>query len=193
MRFFKNSSYLCLVLIFTTGCATTKKGYSDVSEKLVVGHRWSDTDNQEAAKEIVKKALQSPWLGRVKSAPPKVGVGRVRNMTSEEIDTNALVNFMQDELINSGKVAFVANDESTRAAIDQEVARQEIHTKSSERAEAGQQTGLQYLFQGDISSKTEQDDDVKYINYQVNFKLINLQSTQIEWSGQHRLRKKFER
>lgn len=182
-----------LALASAAGCVSTKKGYSDVNEKLVVGTRWSDTDNQEVAKEIVKKALFSAWLGRVKNGPPKVGVGKIRNLTSEEIDTSALVNFMQDELINSGKVSFVANDESTRSAIDAEVARQETHTKSSERTEAGQQAGIQYIFQGDISSKTEQDEDVKFVNYQVNFKLINLQSTQIEWSGQHRLRKKFER
>ncbi|NBO39599.1 hypothetical protein EBU99_13555 [bacterium] len=180
-------------LFFSVSCATTKKGYSDVNEKILVGSRWSDTDNQEVAREIVKKALLSHWLDRVKSGPPKVGVGRVRNMTSEEIDTTALVNFMQDELINSGKVTFVANDESTRQAIDAELARQETYTKSSERSEVGQQSGIQYLFQGDINSKTEQDEDLKVINYQVNFKLINLQSTQIEWSGQHRVRKKFER
>jgi hypothetical protein len=100
---------------------------------------------------------------------------------------------MQDELINSGKVIFIANDSSTREAVDAEVARQETHTKDSERAEAGQQSGMQYIFQGDISSKTEQDDDVKYVNYQANFKLVNLKTTQIEWSGQHRLRKKYER
>lgn len=174
------------------GCAS-KKGYSDVNEKLVVGTRWSDTDNQEVAREIVKKALNSPWLSRVKGGSPKVGVGKVRNLTSEEIDADALINFMQDELINSGKVTFIANDASTRDAIDAEVARQETHTKSNERTEAGQQSGMQYLFQGDISSKTEQDADVKYVNYQANFKLINLKTTTIEWSGQHRLRKKYER
>jgi uncharacterized protein (TIGR02722 family) len=193
MTFLSRVSLCFLSIALAAGCVSTKRGYSDVNEKLVVGNRWSDTDNQEVAKEIVKKALFSSWLGRVKNGPPKVGVGKIRNLTSEEIDTTALVNFMQDELINSGKVAFVANDESTRAAVDSEVARQESYTKSSERAEVGQQTGIQYLFQGDINSKTEQDDDVKFVNYQVNFKLINLQSTQIEWSGQHRLRKKFER
>lgn len=187
-------AFLCVTSsMLMYGCASTgNKGYSDVSEKLVVGHRWSDTDNQESAKAIVEKALTSPWIRKAKGLPT-VGVGRVRNLTSEEIDTESLVNFMQDELINSGKVSFIANDDATRDAIDKEVSRQENYTKDDERSEIGQQAGMQYLFQGTISSKTEQDDDVKYINYQVNFKLIDLQSTRIEWSGQHRLRKRYER
>jgi uncharacterized protein (TIGR02722 family) len=182
-----------LTLTLAPGCVSKRNGYTDVNEKLIVGSRWSDTDNQEVAREIVKKALASPWLGKAKGGAPRVGVGKVKNLTSEEIDATALVNFMQDELINSGKVEFIANDASTREDIDAEVARQETHTTEAERTEAGQQSGMQYIFQGDISAKTEQDDDVKYVNYQANFRLVNLKTSKIEWSGQHRLRKKFER
>lgn len=174
------------------GCATTKKSYSDTEELLVVGHGWSDSDNQIAARKIVTKALMSPWLKNHKK-PPRVGVDRVKNSTMEELDTEALVNFMQDELINSGKVEFIAIDEATQSSIDSQISSQEMRTRKSERVEAGNQSGIEYLFQGVISSKEEQDDDLKIVNYQVNFKLISLSTSKIVWSGQHRLRKKFER
>ena len=181
--------------VVVTGCVTKSKGYTDANEVVVVGTKWSDSDNQIVAEAIVKQALAAGWFAEAsKNGKPKIGVSKVRNLTSEEIDTDALVNYMKNDLINSGKVTFVANQDIDRGDIEKEMAYQQGGAvKKETRAKVGQQTGVGYLLRGDVSAKNEMDDNVKMVNYQVNFRLINLETSEEIWSGQKRIRKQYER
>ena len=182
-------------LLLSTGCVTKSKGYTDSSEVVVVGTKWSDSDNQIVADAIVKQVLSANWYAEAsKTGKPKIGVSKVRNLTSEEVDIDALVNYMKNELINSGKVTFVANQDIDRGDIEKEMAYQQAGSvKKDSRAKVGAQTGVGYLLRGEVSSKNEMDDNVKMVNYQVNFRLINLETAEEVWSGQKRIRKQYER
>ena len=184
------------MLLTTSGCVTKSKGYTNEKEVVVVGTRWSDSDNQIVAEAIVKQMLAANWFAEATktAAKPKIGVAKIKNLTSEEIDVEALVNYMKNDLINSGKVTFVANQEADRSEMERELAYQQGgNVKKESRAKVGNQSGVGYLLKGEVSSKNEMDDDVKMVNYQVNFHLINLESAEEVWSGQKRVRKQFER
>lgn len=184
-------------LLSQQSCITPDKGYSDVNQKVVIGHGWSDTDNQIVAEAIVEQMLKGGWYKehkqKYKKEKPVVGIGRIKNLTSEELDTDALINFMKTDLINSRKVKFVANKDEARDLMEKELAYQHKGAvKKTSRKKIGAQTGLAYFLVGEVSSKTESDSDVKMVNYQVNFRLVELESSEEVWAGQKRLRKKFE-
>jgi uncharacterized protein (TIGR02722 family) len=186
---------LSSIVIFTSGCATKQKSYSDASALVVVGTRWSDSDNQVVAEGIVKQVFSSDWFKAAKkSGKPKVGISKIRNLTSEEIDIDALVNYIKTKLTNSGKVTFIANKDADRAEMEKELQYQDGGSvKKDGRAKIGNQSGVGFFLKGDISSKTEMDEDVKMVNYQANFVLLNIESAEEVWAGQERVRKQFER
>ena len=83
-----------------------------------------DSDNQIVAEAIVKQMIEGRWYRehkqKYKNEKPVVGIGRIKNLTSEELDTEALVNYMKTDLINSRKVKFVANKDEARNLLEKD-------------------------------------------------------------------------
>ena len=73
--------------------------------------RWNDTDAQQVANAMISDVLTRPWLGDFtgeNKRKPVVIVGEVKNRSSEHIETLVFTKSLERELINSGKVKFVA-------------------------------------------------------------------------------------
>ena len=67
---------------------------------------------ESVAEEMIKDCLSRPWLANAttkKGSMPTVIVGTVRNQSSEHIATDTFTEDLQRELLNSGKVEFVAS------------------------------------------------------------------------------------
>ncbi len=183
-------------LAILTGCATPSRTVERTATdtQIDLSGRWNDTDARLVAEEMIDDLLDRPWLtrfGQDEGREPVVIVGRIRNRSSEHIDTTPLVNDISRELVNSGMVRFVA------AADQREAVREERMDQQSQAAEEtiarlGEETGADFMLQGSISSTTDAVDGERLVFYQVDMELIDIETNERVWIGSKEIRKLIE-
>jgi len=188
-----------LIFVFTvsfvmvSGCAPVRVGRMDASDEVDLSGYWNDTDSRLVAEEVIKDCLSRGWLADFSSSAgkkPRVIVGTVKNMSSEHIATAAFVKDMERELINSGKVIFVAGG-SEREEIRQERAEQQ---KFSEDAKAFfREKAADFILQGGINSILDSAGRKTLRYYQVELELINIETNEKAWIGQKKIKKLVKR
>ena len=184
---------LCLALLaipFVFACSPSVKR---VETNLVkdVGGGWNDTDAQMVAQEMITDCLNSGWYPKYttrKGKEPVVIVGTVVNNTMEHINTGVFVEEMQRALINSGKVDFVASS-AERGDIRTERLDQDEFASEETRKAFGKEIGADFMLSGVLNSVVDKASNKSLVFYQVNLKLINLETNQIVWNGQKQIKK----
>ena len=186
---------LVLSCILSACVAKFQAEYSDPATPEIVDDRWNETDARKSAEALVSAVLKSPWLRSFKTTQrrrPVIGVDAISNKTAEHINTRALTDYVRDELINSGRVRFV--NIAKRKRLRQELKHQHSGAVAAEtRAKLGRQLGIDYLFEGTLSSQEHVREGLKTITYQVVLRLTNLETSEIEWSKKHLIKKRFKR
>ena len=156
-----------------------------------VGGGWNDTDAQMVAQEMITDCLNSGWYPKwltKKGKEPVVIVGTVVNNTMEHINTGVCVEEMQRALINSAKVDFVASSEE-RGEIRTERLDQDEFASEETRKAFGKEIGADFMLSGVLNSVVDKASNKSLVFYQVNLKLINLETNQIVWNGQKQIKK----
>ena len=153
---------------------------------------WNDTDANTTAQTMIGQMLGDPWLGQFLGAnggkQPTVIVGEVRNLSSEHISTSTFIDDMQRELINSGKVQFVASS-AQREDVRSERQDQDLNATSATRSAMGQEIGADYMMQGTINTIIDAAGSTAAKYYQVDLRLINMHNNVIAWVGQQKIKK----
>tara|TARA_B100000902_G_scaffold45221_1_gene52837 strand:+ start:193 stop:777 length:585 start_codon:yes stop_codon:yes gene_type:complete len=184
----------CAVLLGLLGCVTGGGVYTDPNEVKILGDKWNNSDSDKMAEFMVNSVLKEAWLsefqGRYKKKPVVV-VDEIENNTSEHIDTGSISSSVRSRLINSRKVRFVNGKDRTR--ILKEIASQKVNVRASSRKKGGNQIGADYLLTGTLSSIIAQQGDYKTVTYQADFLLTNIETAEIEWNGNHKIKKSFKR
>lgn len=184
------------LLLLASACTTPSGVYSDANEVKIIGDKWNNTDANKTASHMIGSMLNQPWLPdfskAAKGEKPIVIVDDIENRTDEHIDTKALTEAMRTELINSRKVRFV--NAAKRDKILAEIKYQNSGEVAKDKAKTrGKQLGADYMLGGAISSTVENQGDMKAVTYQVNLNLTNLETAEIEWTDNHKIRKSFKR
>ena len=180
---------LLLPLLFACG---TKVERMDVDVTKDLSGRWNDTDSRLVAETMIQECLNGAWYAKAvketRGKEPVVIVGTVVNDTMEHINTGAFVEELQRALINSGKIEFVASS-SERGEIRQERLEQDEYASEATRKAFGQEVGADYMLSGVLSSIVDQEGRKSVVFYQVNLKLINIETNKILWNGQKQIKK----
>lgn len=188
---------LALVLSFSTlllaGCGGSGKTVTRVEpdKAIDLSGDWNDTDSRLVAEEMIKDALNRPWLSNFqtgKQKEPNVIVGTVKNRTSEHIATTAFIKNLERELLNSGRVSFVANKEERQEIRDERSDQQEFSTAESMK-KFQQETGADFMLRGDITSIIDKEGGESVKFYQVNLELVNIETNQKVWIGEKKIKK----
>ncbi|MBK7259781.1 MAG: penicillin-binding protein activator LpoB [Ignavibacteriae bacterium] len=189
---FLSVGFMVLALSMLSGCGASRTVTRvEPDEQIDLSGDWNDTDSRLVAEEMIKDVLARPWLGEFKGdkkRTPVVIVGTVRNRTSEHIATTAFIKNLERELINSGRVDFVANKEERQEVRDERTDQQEFSSAESLK-KFQQETGADFMLRGDITSiiDAEGGQQVKY--YQVNLELVNIETNRKAWIGEKKLKK----
>ncbi len=184
---------LNFVLIF--GCATTKVSRVDVSEQIDLSGFWNDTDSQLVSAEMIKDALSRPWIDEFilkTGQKPRVIVGTVKNRSHEHINTQTFVKDLERELINSGKVIFVASKEE-RQEIREEKLDQMTHASLATRKQLGEEWGADFILHGQINTILDELENKQLKYYQVELELVNILTNEKVWIGQKKIKKLVKR
>ena len=183
-----------LVVPFFFACAT-KVQRMDPNQIKDVSGRWNDIDSQMVAQEMITDCLNSGWYAKSVAKlgkDPVVIVGTVTNNSMEHINTGTFVEDMQRALINSGKVEFVASS-NERGEIRQERLEQDEFASEETRKAFGREVGADFMLSGVLNSVVDSQDKKAAVFYQVNMKLINIETNQIVWNGQKQIKKYVKR
>ena len=176
------------------GCSPSIKR---VETNLVkdVGGGWNDTDAQMVAAEMINDCLNAGWYNKTLlklGKEPVVIVGTVSNNSMEHINTDVFVEEIQRALINSGKVEFVAS-KSERGEVRTERLEQDEFASEETRKAFGKEIGADFMLSGTLNSVVDKSGKKALVFYQVNMKLINLETNQIVWNGQKQIKKYVKR
>ncbi|RKX89765.1 MAG: penicillin-binding protein activator LpoB [Spirochaetes bacterium] len=181
--------------LLISGCATGPTVTRTASDEVIdLSGRWNDTDSRLTAEAMVSSMLSGGWLERFSTdegRPPVVIVGSVRNKSSEHIDAETFIKDIERELINSGRVTFVAAGAARDELRDEREDQQSNATQSTAAALAAE-TGADYMMQGVITSQTDAIQGKRATLYKVDMELIGLENNQKVWIDTKEIKKLVE-
>lgn len=189
-------------LILATGllglmlsCSTTEPAKKSVerldpNQTVDLSGKWNDTDSRQVAEELVGDVLASPWLedADYKEKKPVITTGKIVNKTSEHIDVTIFMKDLQRSVINSGKAKYVAAREK-REELRDEKRDQQQYAKEETIKQMANETGADVMLQGQISAVVDQAEGKRLTYYQVDLEAVDLESGEILWQGQKKIKK----
>lgn len=190
----------CIILLLAAtvimgGCSTAPKVTRTASDEVIdLSGRWNDTDSRLTAETMVSSMLSSAWLERFisdESREPVVIVGSIRNRSSEHIDSETFIKDIERELINSGRVIFVAGGDA-RDEVREERDDQQSNATQNTAAALAAETGADFMMQGVITSQTDAIDGKRATLYKVDMELIGLENNQKVWIDVKEIKKLVE-
>jgi hypothetical protein len=105
---------------------------------------------------------------------------------SEEMFTKDI----ERELVNSGKVDFVAMSEE-RKALRKERKDQAMYSTTESAAAMAQEKGADYMLQGVFHATKQRWKGERVVSYKVDMELINIESNRKAWIGSKTIKKKI--
>jgi len=172
------------------GCSGPVTTYGNAQATETVNADFGSTDLQTIADKMVASLVASNRLQPDPAdpgQPPLVAVTRLRNDTSEHIDTKSITDKIRTSLIKSGKVRFSALDMQSDLASQYQLQGTMADTATAKAA--GRQTGARYILGGNISSIVKQTSKVKDVYYKITLQATDIESAVIVWADEVEIRK----
>jgi uncharacterized protein (TIGR02722 family) len=183
----------CLLLISGCGGGRTVKRIA-TDEVTDLSGRWNDTDSRLVAESMISDMLSRHWIidfEQDKFKKPVVIVGSVVNNSSEHIDVEVFTKDIERELINSGKVTFVAS-KGEREEIREERMDQQMYASEKTAKKLAEEVGADYFLIGSLYSVEDWFEGKKAVLYTVNLELINVEENTKAWIGNKKIKKFIE-
>ncbi len=180
-------------LLLLQGCST-KVGYQDATEVETTTIDFGSTDLQQIAAKMVDSVLTFPPIVQVTNERrPVMFVDKIKNKTTEHIDTESITDTISTRILRSGKFRFV--DMTKVAEVREQLAFQNESgmVNRNSAAQVGRQIGAEYMMYGNLSSIVKKTDDVKDVYYKFTLKVMHLESGIVEWSDEKEIRKQREK
>ncbi len=180
-----------LSLFLLAGCARKVVTRIDPNQQVDLSGRWNDTDSKLTAEAMMKDVLARPWLTnftKAKGKQPVVIVGIISNKTDEYIQPETFINDIQRELINSGMVRVVQNS-VLREAMRKERGDQQQFASQETAKKFGKELGADFMMFGTVINTPDQEGKRKLNVYQVDLTFADMETNELVWSGNKKIKK----
>ncbi len=188
----KTLTLVLLAALIVGGCSSSKQvTRMDAGTTTDLSGNWNDTDARLVAEEMIADCMAKPWsneFAATNSRKPVITVGRIRNNSSEHIDTETFTKDFERELINSGKVNFVAAPEQ-RMDVRSERQDQIDWASAETRKQLREEIGADFILVGSVKSIADQEGGKRVMFYQTDLELINVESNLKVWIGTKKIKK----
>lgn len=199
MKFNRISIFVLSILLIAafslTSCGGKKVTRIETTETRDLSGRWNDTDSRMVSEEVIKDALNHPWLpGFVtkKSKNPTIIVGAMRNLSMEHIATGTFVKDVERAFINSGRVTVVATA-LERGEMREERREMKENADPETVKKMGKELGADYMLTGEINAIEDREKKESVMFYQVDLTLTDLESNAKVWMGGTKIKKYIDR
>jgi len=182
-----------VVVLVLAACGGTEVTRLDPSEQVDLTDRWNATDSRMVSEAMIEEMLTFPWVDRFLDEHsdrdrPRVIIQSVRNRSHEHIPVETFINDLRRELIRAGRVDFVSGG-AEREELREERREQEFHADEATRARMGRELGADYALTGTINSFVDRLDGTRSTFYQVDLRLVDLETNVEVWNGQKQIQK----
>lgn len=183
-----------VVLSILLGACSSQKKVTRVSpdEQIDLSGRWNDTDSRLTAEAMIKQSLIEPWLNNFRDThggdKPVVICGFVKNKSHEHINAETFIKDMEKAFLNSQQVRLVQGGEK-REEIRKERADQQDFSSAETMKAWGREVGADFMLQGTINSIVDSEGRETVNFYQVNLELTNIETNEIVWIGDKKIKK----
>lgn len=182
--------FLLFALLAGTACNRQVQRI-DTDTTVDLSGRWNDTDARLTAAELVSEIMGQPWLERHKRSTgkePIVIVCMVENKSHEHIEAEVFTKELEKAFIQSGRVQLVKGG-AKREQIRRERADQQNNSSTSTMKQWGLEMGADYMMQGSINSIMDAYKKKKVIYYQIDMLLTNMETNEVVWIGDKKIKK----
>ncbi len=186
-------SALFLFVAILGSCSSQRK-VTRVSpdEQIDLSGRWNDTDSRMVAEDLTAQVLNEKWLPRFEQQNngerPVLIVGLIRNKSHEHIDAETFIKDMERSIINNGSVRLVQAGDK-REELREERADQQNFSSVETAKKWGLELGADYIMQGSINSIVDEYQREKTVTYQISLELTHLETNEIVWIGDKKIKK----
>ena len=152
---FNNFLFVIVLSLLIVGCATTKVERVDVEKKVDLSGKWNDHDAFLVSQEVIKDCLDKPWVAEFsnfRQREPVVIVGEIINNSNDHIEGAVITKHLERELLNSGKVNFVASHSERLQVRDERNDQQLGYTDPASQVQMGKERGADFILIGSINS-----------------------------------------
>lgn len=181
-------------LLFITSACTPKREVQRIStdQSVDLSGRWNDSDSRMVADDMIKQLLHDKWISYYNSQNPNkrpiLIVGLIRNKSHEHIDASTFIKDIERAIIQDGSARLVQAG-SKREDLRQERVDQQNFASSETVKNWGLELGADYMLQGTISSIVDAYKKEKIVFYQINLELSHLETNEIVWIGEKKIKK----
>ncbi|MEG9357928.1 penicillin-binding protein activator LpoB [Vibrio cholerae] len=186
----KKSVIALLGLAVILGGCSNKVSYGDAQAVETVNVDFGSTDLQKIAAEMVDSMMMSGSVSAItRDGRPIVFVERIKNKTSEHIDTESITDTISTKMLNSGKFRFVDMDRVEAVRDQLNFQNNDELVNQGTAIQFGKMVGAQYMLYGNLSSIVKNAGSDKDVYYKMTMRLMDLQTGLIEWADETEIRK----
>lgn len=185
-------------VILIPSCASTRSNTrvktvqdNDSENRSELSGKWNDADSKSTADTLIQQMLTAPWYAEALEAleddkKPMVLIGQIKLKANEHIKTEDFINNMKTALISSRKIRFA----STKANALKAEKEKQMLTATDETAKImGKEIGADFIVFGNLSTTKDRVNGKSIQYYQVNLELHNIETGEIVWVGQKKIKK----
>jgi|SRR6056297_1132631 len=190
----KYTILIVTILLYSIYGCTPKREVQRISadQSIDLSGRWNDSDSRLVAKEMINQLLNDNWIQTFKNRNPDqrpiLIVGLIKNKSHEHINANTFIQEIERAIIQNNAARLVQagskRDDLRKERMDQQ------NFASSETAKNwGLELGADYMLQGTIHSIVDTYKKEKIVYYQINLELSHLETNEIVWIGEKKIKK----
>lgn len=187
---------LAIIAIFAgfTACFAPQHSVEriDTNSQTDLSGRWNDTDSRLTADAIIDQILGDKWLTRFENAHdgkrPVMIVGLITNKSHEHIDAEMFIKDIEKAIIRNGSVRLVQAGDKRNQLRGERDDQNQFSSKETAK-KWGKELGADYILQGTINSIVDNYDNKSAVTYQVDLELTDLETNEIVWMGDKKIKK----
>jgi penicillin-binding protein activator len=180
-----------LSLTVMTSCASVSR--ISTSQVIDLSGRWNDTDARFVAEEMTRDIVQKPWMSHFINTyqrQPILVVGEVVNRSHEHIESDPFIKDIERELLNAGSIRIITHG-SFKDNLRSQRRDQQNKAFTEVQKRSGRELGADFILFGSINAivDTKAAGKRQVVFYQTNLELADLETNEIVWIGEKKIKK----